>query len=90
MNSEKNSKNSAKNKLFLGDIITINDLREKEFNQKELTPQEHLALKNFDRFRISQLNAQKSETAFNKKYLQLQVTANLTPFEEFLKEAYFI
>lgn len=77
-------------KLIVKPYLTINDLREKDFNNKELSHQERLALKNFDRYRITELNNQVSESLFNKKYLQLQVMANLSPYSEFLKEAYFL
>ena len=71
-------------------IITINDLRESDFNGKPLSHQQRLALKNFDRYRIYELNQQISEAAFNEKYRQIQVMANLSPFKEFLKEEYFV
>ncbi len=70
-------------------FLTINDLRDKEYSNKELSPQERLAIKNFDRYRILELNKQPSESKFHNKYLQIQVMANLSPFEEFLKENYF-
>ncbi len=70
-------------------IVTINDLRDMEFSPEGLSPKQHLALKNFDRFRINQLKNNRSEQAFNNKYLQLQAMANLMPYEEFLKEEYF-
>lgn len=77
-------------KLIVKTYLTINDLREKDFNNKELSHQERLALKNFDRYRINELNKQTTESTFNKKYLQLQVMANLNPYSEFLKESYFL
>ncbi|OFY89901.1 MAG: hypothetical protein A3K10_09530 [Bacteroidetes bacterium RIFCSPLOWO2_12_FULL_31_6] len=70
-------------------FLTINDLRDREYSNKELSPQERLAIKNFDRYRIIELNKQTSESKFHNKYLQIQVMANLSPFEEFLKENYF-
>jgi hypothetical protein len=70
-------------------FLTINDLREKDYGDFSLTPQERLALKNFDRYRITELNNQKSENQFHNKYMQLQVMANLSPYQEFLKECYF-
>ena len=79
-------KTSSKIKIF----CSINDLREKDYEEQDLSTNERLALKNFDRYRISELNKQTSEESFHKKYLQLQVMANLSPFEEFLKEFYFI
>ncbi|MCB0402999.1 MAG: hypothetical protein KDD41_13005 [Flavobacteriales bacterium] len=79
----------GQNSFRLKKFLSINDLRDKEFGELDLTPNERLALKNFDRFRITELNKQQSESAFHAKYLQLQVMANLTPYEEFLKEDYF-
>lgn len=81
-------KNSKQN---IGGTISINDLKEIEYNieNSELSHQERLALKNFDRYRIQELNKQPNETAFNKKYLELQALANLAPYQEFLKEKYF-
>jgi len=85
------SDKSQKNKpLVIKNFLTINDLREKDYTNKELSTNERLALKNFDRYRIAELNKQVNEHAFNTKYLQLQVMANLSPFEEYLKETYFI
>ncbi len=75
-------------KSLLG-ITTINDLRDMEFNNLPLTPQQRLALKNFDRYRINQLRKQRTDASFNNKYLQLQAVANLMPYDEFLKEIYF-
>lgn len=82
--------NISNRKSLIKGEISINDLRDIEYKGIELTPQQRLALKNFDRYRINQLNIQESEQKFHKKYLQLQVMANLTPYEEFLKEEYYI
>lgn len=87
MSSGENKKQEQKTSL--SEIISINDLKEMEFNQKELTPQQHLALKNYDRFRVKKLNAQQSEFDFQKTYMQLQAMANLSPYDDFLKEDYF-
>ena len=75
---------------FIKGFISINDLRELEYNDSELKPHQRLALKNFDRYRITELNRQKTEKEFHNKYMQLQVMANLSSFEEFLKEEYFL
>ncbi|MCO6500788.1 MAG: hypothetical protein J5I47_10475 [Vicingus serpentipes] len=75
---------------FIKSFISINDLRELEYKDLDLKPNERLALKNFDRYRIVELNKQKTEEQFHNKYMQLQVMANLSPFEEFLKEEYFL
>jgi hypothetical protein len=85
-----NIKNNIDNcKSNLKDFFSINDLREKDYQDISLLPNERLAIKNYDRYRITELNKQVSEDQFHNKYMQLQVMANLSPFEEFLKENYF-
>lgn len=80
----------SKQKL-LQDNLSINDLKDIEFHdEKDLSPQQRLAIKNFERHRITELNKQRSETLFHDKYMQLQAMANLMPYEEFLKEEYFL
>ena len=80
----------TRKKSSIKDFLSINDLREQDYGNIELLPNERLALKNYDRYRITQLNNQVSENDFHNKYMQLQVMANLSPFEEFLKEVYFL
>lgn len=75
-------------KKDIGGEISINDLRDKEFSGTPLTPNEKLALSNFDHYRIEILNNQESEEDFHKAYRQLQVIANLGDWKEFLKEEY--
>jgi len=82
--------NKTDNKLDSTAIITINDLRDSDFTGLPLSHQQRLALKNFDRYRIHELNKQLTEATFHKKYMQIQVMANLSPFKEFLKEEYFV
>ena len=83
-------KNSIVNtKSNIKDFFSINDLREKDYQDIDLSTNERVALKNYDRYRIVELNKQTSEAKFHNKYMQLQVMANLSPFEEFLKEEYF-
>ena len=69
-------------------MITINDLKELEYGESELTPQHRLAIRNFDRFRYKTLTSVKSENHFHKEFQRLQVLANLNSFEEFLKDEY--
>jgi len=75
-------------KAELTGIVSINDLRYKEFNNIELTSEEALALRNFDKFRISELNNIKSDEEFHIRYRELQVMANLGDYQEFLKTDY--
>ena len=89
MKDEQLNKSSTYRKTLIGGTASINDLRDVEYNEGELTPQERLALKNFDRYRISTLNMQKTEKQFHEAYMKVQVMANLTPYVEFLKEEYY-
>ncbi len=88
------NRTSILNKYFaksaIGGTISINDLRDKEFNGEPLSTKEKQALFNFDRFRLNVLNAQTDDTSFHKRYQELQVMANLDDFQEFLKEKYFL
>lgn len=68
-----------------GLVTSINDLRDREFSGIRLTKEEKLAVSNFDRYRINVLNAQEDEEVFHQKYRQLQVIANLSDWQEFLK-----
>jgi hypothetical protein len=75
-------------KKSIGGEASINDLRDKEFSGALLSADEKRALHNYDTYRISLLNAQEDEEAFNKTYRQLQVIANLGDWKEFLKADY--
>lgn len=77
-------------KSTINGTVSINDLREKEFNGEKLSQKEKQALVNFDRFRINVLNAQTDDMAFHKRYQELQVMANLDDYQEFLNEKYFL
>lgn len=68
--------------------LTINDLRERQFNNAPLNAEEKKALINYDSYRINYLNASETEEEFHKRYFELQAKANLAPFTEFLKENY--
>ena len=77
------------NKKSTGLVVSINDLRDKEFSGVKLTNEEKAALSNFDRYRINVLNSQTDEQKFHYQYRQLQVIANLSDWREFLKEEFF-
>jgi len=68
--------------------LTINDLRERQFNSGSLTEEEKQALINYDSFRINYLNESEIEEEFHKRYFELQAKANLAPYHEFLKDRY--
>ncbi len=69
-------------------VVSINDLRDKEFSGIKLSPEERFALSNFDKYRINILNSQENEETYHQHYRQLQVIANLGDWHEFLKEEY--
>ena len=72
------------NKTSTGLVISINDIRDKEFSGIKLTAEERFALSNFDTYRINVLNSQTEEEKFHYHYRQLQVIANLSDWREFL------
>ena len=74
------------NKKTTGLVVSINDLRDKEFSGIKLTAEEKFALSNFDKYRIGVLNSTIDEEKFHYQYRQLQVIANLSDWREFLKK----
>lgn len=64
--------------------VSINDIRDKYFEDIPLTPEEEKALKNFDKYRMEYLNAAPNEEVFEKRYLELQAKANLSAYTDFL------
>jgi hypothetical protein len=71
-------------KAEIGGAMSINDLRDREFNGEALTQEEITALRNFDRYRIEQLNGISDDREFHERYRQLQVMANLGDWKDFL------
>jgi uncharacterized protein (UPF0305 family) len=64
--------------------VSINDLRDKYFDDLPLTEDEERALDNFDQYRLQQLNATKNDEEFKIKYLKIQAMANLSSYRYFL------
>lgn len=79
---------SINTSINIHQIVSINDLRDKYYNGVRLTEDEKQALERFDRYRLEQLNSQKSEELFHKEYLRLQILANLNHYTEFLQEKF--
>ena len=73
---------------FLGEHVTINDIRDKEFKGELLSEDEHKAIRNFEVYRLKVLNEQTTDEDFHKKYQQLQVLSNLGAYTEFLKDKF--
>lgn len=71
-------------KAEIGGTVSINDLRDREFNGESLCSEEKLSLANFDHYRIEILNAQTSDMSFHESYRQLQVMANLADWKDFM------
>ena len=71
-------------KSDIGGTMSINDLRDREFSGEPLTKEEVQALRNFDRYRIEQLNGIQNDREFHERYRQLQVMANLGDWRDFL------
>ncbi len=80
-------KQQSGEKTAFDTIISINDLREKH-EEGPLNNEEKTALLNYDNYRIRNLNSATDEEDFHSKYRLLQVLANLSPYQEFLKEKY--
>lgn len=76
------------NKKSTGLVISINDLRDKEFSGVKLSAEEKFAISNFDKYRINVLNSQTEEEKFHYQYRQLQVIANLSDWREFLSDEF--
>lgn len=64
--------------------VSINDLRDKYFDDLPLTEEEERALDNFDRYRLQQLNAAKNDEEFKVIFLKIQAMANLSSYRYFL------
>ena len=71
-------------------VVSINDLRDKEFSGFKLSAEEKFAVSNFDKYRLKVLNSQKDEDKFHYQYRQLHVIANLGDWREFLNEEFFL
>ena len=77
-------KNTTKNQNAVGLPVSINDIRDKYFDDIPLTPEEQKALDNFDKYRMEYLNSAANEEAFEKRYLEIQARANLSSYTDFL------
>ena len=68
--------------------VTISDLKELDKNDADLSPQQRLAIKNFDRYRFKILTGIRTEDKFHLEFQRLQSLSKLTDFQEFLKDEY--
>jgi hypothetical protein len=75
-------------KNLLSNVVSINDLREKEYGGSTLNEFEKKAIFNYEHYRLSELSKHLNDDQFNNVYQLLQVMANLKPWEDFLKEEF--
>ena len=66
------------------DMVSINDLREKLFDNEPITPEEEKAIENFDKYRLSKLSEVKNDSEFERTYLLIRAQANVLDYHEFL------
>ena len=78
----------VQDKLLCREGMSINDLREIYYSEKKITKTQRQALSNYDSYRLAVLKESELKASFQKKYMELQVMANLYPYKEFLKEKY--
>lgn len=81
----KQAKKCLKDRLLSG-IVSINDLKELYYQDLPLTQKQKAAIRNFDRYRIRELQKQTTSESYNKRYMQLQVMSNLSSYTEFIKD----
>lgn len=65
--------------------VSVDDLRDKEFNGQQLSKEEKKALRNYESFRVEYLKEAKGEEDFQRRYFQLRSWANLHSYKEFLE-----
>jgi len=71
-------------------LVSIADLRDRDFSGIELSSDERQALTRFDAYRISYLNASETEEIFHKRYQELQAKAMLAPWSTFLDDSFAV
>jgi hypothetical protein len=64
--------------------ISVNDLNDKLYEGENLSSEELCAISNFEKFRLSKLNAVESDDEFKLVYHKIQVMANISPYVIFL------
>lgn len=78
--------NIANKTVHGGKTLCINDLKEIFYKTPSLLTSEQLeAIKTFDDLRLNTLKKINDESDYHKTYLDFQVKANLSPYQEFLK-----
>lgn len=66
------------------EVVTINDLKDRIYDNIEISEEEAIAVKNFDKYRLNKLNNAVSKTEFNALYVLIRSEANILNFKEFL------
>ena len=87
-NTEQNSYKRSLGEERFGELTSINDLLEKEYNGEDLTRNEREALQNFNRFVVGELNKARTDHEFREKHHRHEVMATVVDHTEFLKNKY--
>lgn len=70
-----------------GKTLCINDLKDVFYkNPSSLSREQLEAITHFDNLRLTTLKNINDEFQYHKAYLDFQVKANLSPYQEFLKK----
>lgn len=71
-------------------LTTINALKQKRNSGEKLSSNQQKALNIFEVYRDQVLSEAESEEDYEQKFKEMNTLANLTSFEEFLKEKYLV
>ncbi len=66
------------------DTVTINDLKDRLFDNKKLTEEEIKAIENFDKYRLERLSKINDDVEFEQTYLLIRAEANMLDYKSFL------
>ncbi len=70
------------------EVVSINQLRQKRINEEHLSQEQNLALKRFEKYRKTYLDAAQSQSDFENRYKQIVTLSRYTNFAEFLLDKY--
>ena len=68
--------------------VSVNDLLDRLYDGVELSLEQRKAIQNYEKYRVRFLNSATNDLEFRERYEELQIKANVSPFQEFLEEGY--
>jgi len=68
--------------------VSVNDLLDRLYDGIELSEDQRKAIQNYEKYRVRFLNSATNDLEFRERYEELQIKANVSPFQEFLEEDY--